>query len=178
MILPIFKAIKYTKRTIILASIAGVVVLLGGTSAIAAKANAAPGSTLYPFKRLWEGGKLFLSFSSVSKAQTNVSIAQDRVKAAQTVVSQTPAATNGSQAVDALQQAQQKLESALTQTKQISDPVQKKEVSKSISDAAKETENEIQSETESESTSSTDKQNLQKTSDQVKQIQSQASADD
>lgn len=175
--IPAFKILKNSKQATVLAAVVVVVVALGGTSAYAAHSDALPGSAMYPFKKLWEGSQMLLSFGPASKAQTNVSIAQNRVKAAQAAVSQTPAATNSSNALTALQEAQQHLQTALTQTSQINDPTQKKEVAKSISDAAAEAEKQVEAEKESEA-STTDKQNLQQTSDQIKQIQDQASTDD
>lgn len=176
--LPALKILKLSSRAGILATAGVVVLVLGGSSAYAAHSNALPGSTLYPLKQLWEKGQVVLSFSPASKAETQVNIAQDRVKAAQATVSQTPAATNGSNAIDALQQAQQHLQQALTHASNVSDPSQRKEIEKKISDTAAEAEAEAQHESESESTNSTDKQDLQNTSDQIKQVRDQASSDD
>lgn len=176
--LPLLKALKLTSRTGVLAAIGVVVLLLGGSSAYAAHTNALQGSTLYPLKQLWEKSQLLLSFSPAAKAQTEVNIAQDRVKAAQTTVSQTPAATNGSNAIDALQQAQQHLQQALTHVSNIPDSAQKKEIEKKISDTATEAENEAENESESESHGPKEKQDLQKTSDKIHQIQQQTSGDD
>ncbi len=174
--LPLLKTLKLTSRTGLLVAMGVVVLLLGGSSAYAAHTDALQGSTLYPLKQLWEKGQLLLSFSPASKAQTEVNIAQDRIKAAQATVSQTPAATNGSSAVDALQQAQQHLQQALTHVDNVSDPNQKKEIEKKISDTATEAENEV--ENESESPNPSDKQDLQKTSDQINQVKQHASNDD
>ncbi len=174
--LPLLKTLKLTSRTGLLVAIGVVVLLLGGSSAYAAHTDALQGSALYPLKQVWEKGQLLLSFSPASKAQTEVNIAQDRIKAAQATVSQTPAATNGSSAVDALQQAQQHLQQALAHVDNVSDPNQKKEIEKKISDTATEAENEV--ENESESPNPSDKQDLQKTSDQINQVKQHASNDD
>jgi hypothetical protein len=174
--IPVFKIFKYSKRASIVATVAGLFVIFGGASAYAAKSNALPGSTLYPLKQAWEEGQMLLSFSPASKAQTQVGIAQDRIKAAQAVVSQTPAAT--SVAIPALQQAQQHLDKALTNTSEVTDPTQRQEIKKSISDAAAEAETELEHSSESESPSASDKQDIQNTSDQIKKVQDQASTGD
>ncbi len=176
--IPVFKIFKYSRRASIAVAVGGLIIVFGGASAYAAKSNALPGSPLYPLKQVWEEGQMLLSFSPASKAQTQVSIAQDRIKAAQTVVSQTPAATNGSNALPALQQAQQQLNKALENTNKITDPTQRKEIKKSISDAAAEAETELEHSSESESSSSSDKQNIQNTSDEIKKVQDQASTGD
>ncbi|GAC1392137.1 MAG: hypothetical protein NVSMB46_07100 [Candidatus Saccharimonadales bacterium] len=77
----------------------------------------------------------------------------------------------------ALQTVQQQLNSALDQSNNITDQSQRKEIKKSISDTAAEAENEAQHESESES-SSKDKQDVQNTSDQIKQVQDKASTND
>lgn len=176
MTLPIFSIFRLASRLSFLITVAVIVILVGGGSAYAAHSNALPGSILYPFKQLWENGQMLLSFSPESKAQTQINIAQDRIKAAQAVVSQTPAATNGSNALPALQQAQQQLQKALENTSKISDPTKRKEIEKNISDTA--TEAEKEAETETSSASSSDKQDLQQTSDQIKQLQNQAESGD
>ena len=170
--IPVFKIFKYSRRASIVTVVVGLVVIFGSLSAYAAKSDALPGSTLYPLKQLWEKGQLVLSFSPVSKAQTHVSIAQDRIKAAQAVPVPTTVL------VPALQEAQQQLNSALSQASGITDQTQRKEINKSISDAAAEATAEAEHASESESASSSDKQDLQKTSDQIKQVQDQASTDD
>lgn len=176
--IPIFKIFKYSRRASIIASIGGLIVVLGGTSAYAAKTNALPGSALYPLKQLWEQGQLMLSLSPASKAQTQVDIAHDRIKAAQSVVSQTPAATNGSNALPALQEAQKQLTKALDQTSDISDPVQKKEIKDNISKEAAELEAELEQENDSKAASNDDKQGIQHTSDEIKKVKDQSSSND
>jgi hypothetical protein len=174
--LPIFKIFKYSRRASIIATVGGLIVIFGGTSAYAAHSNALPGSTLYPLKQLWEQGQLLLSFSPTSKAQAQIDIAHDRIKAAQAVVSQTPAATNGSNAIPALQHAQEQLNKALSNADKITDPTQRQEIKKSISDAATEAEAEL--EQENESASDSDKQDIQHTSEEIKKVKDQASSND
>ncbi len=176
--IPPFKIFKYSRMANIVAAVGVLVIIFGATSAYAAHSNALPGSFLYPLKQLWEQGQLQMSFSPASKAQTQIDIAHDRIKAAQAVVSQTPAATNGSNALPALQEAQKQLSNALDQTSNISDPTQKKEIKDSISKEAAEVEAELEQENESESHSSSDKQDIQHTSDEIKKVKDQASTDD
>ena len=176
--LSVFKIFKYSRRASIIATVGGLIVIFGGTSAYAAHSNALPGSTLYPLKQLWEQGQLLLSFSPTSKAQAQIDIAHDRIKAAQTVVSQTPAATNGSNAIPALQEAQKRLSNALDQASDISDPIQKKEIKDDIAKEAAEVEAELEQENESESASDSDKQDIQHTSDEIKKVKDQASSND
>lgn len=170
---PTLKIFKYSRMANIVIAVGGLVVIFGATSAYAAHSNALPGSALYPLKQLWEQGQLQLSFSPASKAQTHVDIAQDRIK-----VAQTPATTNSSNALPALQQAQQHLDKALTNADKVTDPTQRKEIKKSISGAAAEAETELEHSSESESPSASDKQDIQKTSDEIKKVQDQASTDD
>lgn len=163
--------IKLSKKAALIAISTAVVILgLGGTSAYAAHSNALPGSTLYPFKRVWEEGSLLLALSPASKAKTHVGIAHNRINAAQAV----PAPTTV--VVPALQQAQQQLNTALDQSNKVSDPTQRKEIKDSISKEAANAESELEHSSESES--SRDKQNAQNTSDQLKQIKDQASTND
>lgn len=176
--IPVFKILKNSTRATIFVSIGLLVLVFGGASAYAAHTSAAPGSALYPLKQVWEQGKLLLSFSPASKAQTQVDIAKDRLKAAQTVVSQTPAATNGSNAISALQQAQQQLNKALDNTDKVTDPTKRSEIKKSISDTAAEVETELEHSSESESNSASDKQDIQHTSTEIKHIKDQAKTDD
>lgn len=169
---PVFKILKYSRRTTILAGLGGLVIVLGGGSAYAAHSNALPGSALYPFKQLWEKGSLLLSFSPASKAQAHLNIAQDRIKSAQSSPTPTPVL------VPALQTVQQNLNDALNQSNNVSDQSQRTEIKKSISDAAAEAQKEAEHESESPDSSSTDKQDIQSTSDQIKQVQDQASSGD
>ncbi len=167
--------IKLSRRTGTIVVLTVVVILgLGGTSAYAAESNALPGSALYPFKKGWEEVRLLLAFSPAAKAKTNVDIAHNRIKAAQNVASQTPAATTV--VVPALQEAQQQLSNALNQTNNITDPSQRREVKRSISKEASDAETELEHSNESES--SDDKQNTKSTSEQLQQIQDQSSTDD
>lgn len=163
------KKSKITKKVAILLAAAGVVVLLGGTSAYAAHSDALPGSTLFPFKQLWEQGQLLTSFSPADKAQTNINIAKDRLNSLQT--------TAPSQATPGLQNAQNHLNAALDNSNGIKDQNERKSVKQKISDTEDEIENEVEQESKT-STDANDKQDLQKTSDDAKQVQAQAQKDD
>lgn len=174
--LPVFKIFKYSRRASIIAAVGGLFLAFGGTSAYAANSNALPGSALYPLKQLWERGQLMLSFSPTAKAQLQVEIAQDRIKSAQAIVAETPAATNGSNAISALQHAQEQLSKALDNTDDITDLAKRAEIKSSISDAADEVEAELEQENDSADDSA--KQDIQRTSDHIKQIKDQASSDD
>lgn len=169
---PLFKIFKYSRRATILATLGGLIVVLGSSSAYAAHSNALPGSTLYPLKQLWEKGSLLLSFSPTSKANTHLNIAQNRIKALQSSPTPTPVL------VPALQEVQQQLNSALTQSNNVTDQSQRKEIKKSISDTAAEAEKEAEHDSESPDSSSTDNHDVQSTSDKIKQVHDQASAND
>lgn len=171
--IPFSKVLKYSRRTTILAIVGGLIVILGGSSAYAAHSNALPGSPLYPLKQLWEQGSLLLSFSPAAKAQVHLNIAQDRIKAAQSSPTPIPVL------VPTLQTVQQNLHDALNQSSNVTDQSQRNEIKKSVSDAASEAEKEAEQESRSSvESSSSDKQDIQSSRDQIKQIQNQASADD
>lgn len=176
--LPMFKIFNYSRRASMLIAGGVVVLALGGSSAYASQSNALPGSPLFPLKQLWEKSQVLVSFSPAAKARVELSIAQDRLDAAQAVVASTPAAINGSNAVSALAQAQTHLQKALEHSNKIEDHAQRAEIEKSISDTATETENEAEDIGDSDSTSPDDKQDLEKTSEHARQIRDQASAND
>lgn len=165
--------LKSSRRPAILAVLGGLVIILGGSSAYAAHSSALPGSPLYPLKQLWEEGSLLLSFGPASKAKTHLSIAQDRIQAAQSGPTPAPVL------VPTLQTVQQNLSDALNQSNKVGDQSQQKEIRKNISDTASEAEQEAEHENESsDDSSSTDKQDIQSTRDQIKQVKDRASADD
>lgn len=167
---PVFKILKNSRRLTVVVALGALVIILGGSSAYAAHSNALPGSAFYPLKQLWEQGSLALAFTPAAKAQVHLNIAQDRIKATQS--NTTPALV----LAPTLQTVQQNLNDALNQTKNISDPSQRKDIEKSISDAATEVEKEAERENESESSSS-DKQDIQSSRDQIKQVKDQTSTD-
>jgi spermidine/putrescine-binding protein len=167
---------KFSKRaSIIVVAVAATVLALGGTSAYAAKSNALPGSALYPLKQAWEEVRLLTAMSPVSKAQTHIDIAHDRITSAQAAVSQTPAPA--AVLVPALQEVKQQLNAALSQSSNVTDPTKRKEIKDSISKEAADAEGELEHSSESES-SSGNKQDLKTTSDQIRQIHDQASSND
>lgn len=176
--LPMFKILNYSRRVSMLIVSGMFVLAFGSTSAYAASSNALPGSALFPLKQLWEKGQTLVSFSPAAKARAEVSIAQDRLEATQAIVASTPAGTNGSNAVDALEQAQQHLAKALEHSNKIEDHAERKEIKKSISEAATETENEAEDVSDSDSSSDDHKDDLSDTSEHARQIRDQASSDD
>lgn len=170
--IPVFKVLKYSRRATVLAVLGGLVVVLGGSSAYAAHTNALPGSPLYPLKQLWEEGTLLMSFSPASKAQTHLNIAQDRINAVQTSPAPAPVLA------PALQEVNKQLNSALDQSNSVTDQVKRKEIKKDITDAAVEAQHEAERESESPDSSSSSKQEIKNTTEQIKQVQTQASVDD
>ena len=128
-----------TKKATIIAAVSGIVlVTLGTTSAYAAQSNALPGSLLYPFKKAWEDVSLVVAPNPTAKAQTHLNIAQNRINSIQQATT-TPA-------LPAIQQAQQNLQSALNDAKQISDANTKKDIKKSVAEEASRVEKEIETE--------------------------------
>ncbi|GAC1386499.1 MAG: hypothetical protein NVS1B7_4600 [Candidatus Saccharimonadales bacterium] len=163
--------INLTQKAIIAAGILSVAVVgLGSTSVYAARSNALPGSALYPLKQGWEQVHLFLSFSPASEAKTRVGIAHNRLLAAQQVPSPSPTF------IPTLHEVNQQLNTALNQSNKISDPVKRKEIKDSVSKEANEAEVELEHSSELESTS--DKQEMKKTSDELKHLRDQASTKD
>lgn len=176
--IPVFKALKSSRKATILAALGGLVILLGGSSAYAARSNALPGSPLYPLKQLWEQGAVLLSFSPASKARAHLNIAQDRIKALQSSSVPTPVRAQ------ALQTVQQNLNSALDQSNNVTDQTKRKELKDDISKEAVEAEQEVEHAKEVEKTKETDssksnkdKQDIKQSGDQIKQVKDRSAKD-
>lgn len=169
------KLLKFVKSsplmtTLLVLSVAAV--LLGGSSAYAGQSNALPGSPLYPLKQLWEQTSLALSFSPAAKAQAHLNIAQDRIRAVQATVAPDPVAE------PALQTVHQNLNDALNQSDKVTDPSQRKEIKKSISEAAVDAEKEAAHANESHDASATGKGDAKSMTDQLKQVRDKALGSD
>jgi hypothetical protein len=165
--IPIVKLSK--KAVIILSSSIVVLVAVGGTSAYAAQSNALPGSILYPFKKAWEDVALLIAPTPEIKAQTYLNIAQNRIDALKET---TPVAT-----VQVIQQTQDHLQSALTESDKISDPTKRQEVKDSVAKEVSDVETEIETHDTASSSDQQDVKNTQSVKDQNAQLKTDASKD-